>query len=92
MYELLVGLTDVWGSPLTTHIRLQGRCARIGVSVSTVGSGPTRRKFTPEFKAEIVARVEASGGKIAQVAHEIPLHDWSCALAKVAVDAERNPP
>ena len=27
------------------------------------GSGRTRRKFTPEFKAEVVAMVEASGGK-----------------------------
>lgn len=27
-----------------------------------------RRKFTPEFKAEAVAMVEASGGQIAKVA------------------------
>jgi transposase-like protein len=39
------------------------------------GSGRTRRKFTPEFKAEVVAMVEASGGKIAQVAREMRLHD-----------------
>ena len=41
------------------------------------GSGRTRRKFTPEFKAEVVAMVEASGGKIAQVARELRLHDSS---------------
>src|SRR4029450_4473574 len=42
---------------------------------SSKGSGRTRRKFTPEFKAEVVAMVEASGGKIAQVAREMRLHD-----------------
>lgn len=36
-----------------------------------------RRKFTPEFKAEAVAMVEASGGNIAQVARELGLHDSS---------------
>lgn len=41
------------------------------------GSGRTRRKFTPEFKAEVVAMVEASGVKIAQVAREMRLHDSS---------------
>jgi transposase len=41
------------------------------------GSGRTRRKFTPEFKAEVVAMVEASGGKIAQVAREMRLYDSS---------------
>ena len=41
------------------------------------GSGRSRRKFTPEFKAEVVAMVEASGGKIAQVAREMRLHDSS---------------
>jgi transposase-like protein len=39
------------------------------------GSGRSRRKFTPEFKAEVVAMVEASGGRIAQVAREMRLHD-----------------
>lgn len=38
--------------------------------------GP-RRKFTPEFKAEAVAMVEASGGKIALVAREFNIHDSS---------------
>jgi transposase len=41
------------------------------------GSGGMRRKFTPEFKAEVVAMVEVSGGKIAQVAREMRLHDSS---------------
>lgn len=44
---------------------------------SSKGSGRARRKFTPEFKAEVVAMVEASGGKIAQVAREMRLHDSS---------------
>lgn len=30
-----------------------------------------RRKFTPEFKAEAVAMVEAAGGNISQVAKEL---------------------
>ena len=33
--------------------------------------GRNRRKFTPEFKAEAVALVEASGGNIAKVAKEL---------------------
>ena len=41
------------------------------------GSGRSRRKFTAEFKAEVVAMVDASGGKIAQVAREMRLHDSS---------------
>jgi len=36
-----------------------------------------RRKFTPEFKADAVAMVEASGGQIAKVARELKLHDSS---------------
>jgi transposase len=35
----------------------------------------TRRQFTPEFKAEAVALVEASGGNIAKVAEELKLYD-----------------
>jgi len=46
------------------------------MSTST-GAGRSRRKFTPEFKAEVVAMVEASGGNIAQVAREMRLHDSS---------------
>lgn len=44
---------------------------------SSKGSGRARRKFTPEFKAEVVAMVEASGGRIGQVAREMNLHDSS---------------
>ena len=39
--------------------------------------GRNRRKFTPEFKAEAVALVEASGGNIAAVAKELGICDSS---------------
>jgi transposase len=35
----------------------------------------SRRKFTPEFKAEAVDMVAASGGNIAQVAKELGIYD-----------------
>lgn len=38
-------------------------------------SNRVRRKFTPEFKAEAVALVEAAGGNITQVAKELKLYD-----------------
>jgi transposase-like protein len=34
-----------------------------------------RQKFTPEFKAEAVAMVEAAGGNIARVAKELGIYD-----------------
>jgi transposase len=37
----------------------------------------SRRKFTPEFKAEAVEMVEAAGGTIAQVAKELGIYDSS---------------
>jgi transposase len=37
--------------------------------------GRNRRKFTPEFKAEAVALVEASDGNIAAVAKELGIYD-----------------
>jgi transposase-like protein len=40
-------------------------------------SGRRRRKFTPEFKAEAVAMVAESGGKIAQVAKELGVYESS---------------
>jgi transposase len=40
-----------------------------------LSSGKVRRTFTPEFKAEAVALVEASGGNIAQVAKELKIYD-----------------
>ena len=36
-----------------------------------------RRKLTPEFKAEAVAMVEASGGQIAKVARDLTQYDSS---------------
>jgi transposase len=39
--------------------------------------GRNRRKFTPEFKSEAVALVEASGGNIAAVAKELGIYDSS---------------
>jgi len=35
----------------------------------------SRRRFTPEFKAEAVRLVEASGGNIARVAKELGVYD-----------------
>lgn len=49
----------------------------MSASSASKGSGRSRRKFTPEFKAEVVAMVEASGGQIAKVAREMRLHDSS---------------
>ena len=37
--------------------------------------GRNRRRFTPEFKAEAVSLVEASGGNIAAVAKELGIYD-----------------
>lgn len=49
----------------------------MSASSTSKASGRSRRKFTPEFKAEVVAMVEASGGQIAKVAREMRLHDSS---------------
>lgn len=40
-----------------------------------LSSSKVRRSFTPEFKAEAVAMVEASGGNIARVAKELHIYD-----------------
>jgi transposase-like protein len=40
-------------------------------------SSRARRKFTPEFKAEAVSMVVASGGQIAKVAQELGIYDSS---------------
>jgi transposase len=45
--------------------------------MSASNSRRGRRKFTDEFKADAVAMVEASGGKIAQVARELNIYDSS---------------
>lgn len=42
-----------------------------------MSNSKVRRRFTPEFKAEAIAMVEASGGNIARVAKELRLHDSS---------------
>jgi transposase len=39
--------------------------------MSSSGGARPRRKFTPEFKAEAVAMVDAAGGNVAQVAKEL---------------------
>ena len=56
-------------------------------------SGPRRRKFTEEFKAEAVALVEASGGEIAKVARERNIHDSSLGnwVRKAREEAEGAP-
>lgn len=40
-----------------------------------MSSSRSRRKFTPEFKAEAVGMVEATEGNIAQVARELGIYD-----------------
>jgi transposase len=40
-----------------------------------MSSTRSRRKFTPEFKAEAVEMVNAAGGNIAQVAREMSIYD-----------------
>lgn len=45
--------------------------------MSASSSRRGRRKFTDEFKADAVAMVEASGGKIAQVAREFNIYGSS---------------
>ena len=45
--------------------------------MSATSSGRPRRKFTEEFKAEAVGMVEASGGQVTKVAHELNIHDSS---------------
>ena len=52
----------------------------------------SRRQFTPEFKAEAVALVEASGGEIAKVAKELGIYDstlgnWVRQAREAGVDA-----
>ncbi len=53
-------------------------------------SSRVRRQFTPEFKAEAVALVEASGGNIAKVAKELKLHDSSLGNWVRQAKAEAN--
>lgn len=48
-----------------TEVRRECPCQLVRVPVVRAGSSP------PEFKAEVVSMVEATGGKIAQVAREM---------------------
>lgn len=57
-----------------------------------MSEGRTRRTFTPEFKAEAVRLVEASGGNITKVAKELRLYDstlgnWVREARKNSADA-----
>lgn len=59
-----------------------------------------RRKFTPEFKAEAVAMVEAAGGSIAQVAgfavarrrvaRIMREHGWAGVMGRIRVRTARR--
>ena len=53
----------------------------------------SRRKFTPEFKAEAVRLVEESGGNIAKVARELNIYDSSLGnwVRKAREEAEGAP-
>lgn len=53
-------------------------------------STKNRRKFTPEFKAEAVEMVRASGGNIAQVARELGIYDSSLGNRVRQARAEAN--
>ncbi|HZD22632.1 MAG TPA: transposase [Acidimicrobiia bacterium] len=56
-------------------------------------SGRSRRKFTPEFKAEAVEMVKASDGKIAKVARELGISDTSLGnWVRQARDEENGAP
>jgi hypothetical protein len=48
---------------------------RLRAQKESVITTRSRRKFTPEFKAEAVEMVEAAGGNIAQVAKELGIYD-----------------
>ncbi len=53
----------------------------------------SRRKFTPEFKAEAVRLVEESGGQIAKVARELNIYDSTLGnwVRKAREEAEGAP-
>lgn len=53
-------------------------------------SSRSRRKFTPEFKAEAVEMVKASGGNIAKVARELGIGDTSLGNWVRQARAEEN--
>ncbi len=55
-----------------------------------MSSSRSRRKFTPEFKAEAVEMVEATGGNVAQVARELGIYDSSLGNWVRQAKAEAN--
>jgi len=52
-----------------------------------------RRKFTPEYKAEVVSLVRASGKTVGQVARELELTETAVRawVKQAAIDAKRDP-
>jgi transposase len=52
-----------------------------------------RRKFTPEFKAEVVGLVRSSGRSVGQIAKELDLTETAVRgwVKRIAIDAKRDP-
>jgi transposase len=52
-----------------------------------------RRKFTPEYKAEVVGLVRASGKSVGQVAQELDLTETAVRawVRQAGIDAKRDP-
>ena len=61
--------------------------------MSNTSERQNRRKFSDEFKADAIARVEQSGGQIAKVANELEIHDSSLGnwVRQARERAEREP-
>ena len=63
--------------------------------MSNTSERRTRRKFSDEFKADVVALVEESGGQIAKVAKELGIYDSSLGnwvrQARERADGEPTP-
>jgi transposase len=53
----------------------------------------TRRSFTPEYKAEVVGLVRASGKSVGQVAQELDLTETAVRnwVRQAAIDGKRDP-
>ena len=53
----------------------------------------TRRSFTPEYKAEVVGLVRASGKSVGQVARELDLTETAVRnwVRQAAIDGKRDP-
>ncbi len=52
-----------------------------------------RRKFTPEFKAEVVGLVRSSGRSVGQIAKELDLTETAVRgwVRRVSIDAKKDP-